>query len=40
MSDIANDYSNLEEEYYTVRNRLEQVSDDNKALVTENAELR
>ena len=40
LSDIANDYSNLEDDYYTMRNRLEQVNDDNKALVSENAELR
>jgi hypothetical protein len=40
MGDVATDYSNLEDDYYTVRTKLDQVSEDNKALVAENAELR
>jgi regulator of replication initiation timing len=40
MGDVATDYSNLEDDYFTVRTKLEQLSEDHKALVAENAELR
>ena len=40
MADVASDYSNLEDDYYATRTKLDQIAEDNEVLVSENAELR
>jgi cell division protein FtsB len=40
MAEIVSDYSTLEDDFYSLQKQLEKMSDDNKVLVKENAELR
>jgi hypothetical protein len=40
LSDLANDYSNLEDSYYAIKSRMEEFEEDNHSLVGENSELR